>query len=205
MRPSFRALVLLGLPLGASACSHDGQPARTSGYEPAMTPAAGSAPSAPGDVGNEPSEQLTEAQITTFARAVNAAEMDQARMAVGRAHDASVKSFAQTMIAEHGQAVKNIDALASRLALSDADSQLATELRVEATRIFNQVMSITDKSFDKRYILGQIDLHHQVLEAIDTRLAPAARRDEIKQLVTSFRQHVERHLQMAETILDRLK
>jgi len=170
-----------------------------------MTPASRSAPSAPDRLGNEPSEKLDDAQIASVLRAANAAEVDQAKMAVGKAQDPAVKNFAQTMIADHGQAVKDIDALDSRLGWPDADSQLATELRISATRLDNELSAINDQTFDKRYILGQIDEHRKVLDTIDTRLTPAAQRDELKQLITNMRPRVAHHLQMAQTILDSMK
>jgi putative membrane protein len=196
---------LLVLPLTVAACSHEGRPARTTGYEPGMTPASRSAPSAPDRLGNEPSEKLDDAQIASVLRAANAAEVDQAKVAVGKASDPAVKNFAQTMIADHGQAVKDIDELDSRLGWPDADSQLATELRISATRLDNDLAAINDQTFDKRYILGQIDEHRKVLDTIDTRLTPAAQRDELKQLITNMRPRVAHHLQMAQTILDSMK
>jgi putative membrane protein len=197
--------VTLALPLCVLACASD-HPARSaSGYEPAMTPAARSAPSAPGALGSESSERLADPQITTILRAINVAEVDQARMAVGKVHEQTVKRFAETMIAHHGQALKDIDALNTHLGFEGADSQLVQELRIKATNVEQTLSDINDSTFDKRYMLAQIDMHRAALDAIDSRLTPAAVRDDVKQLIASMRPRVADHLQMAQTIVSMLK
>jgi putative membrane protein len=195
---------IAALALSFGACSHDEKPAQT-GYEEAMTPAAHSAPSAPGTLGSEATESLSDPQITTILRAVNVSEVDQARTAVGKVHDEEAKKFAEMMIAQHGQAVKDIDGLNTKLGFQQTDSQLATELGVKATRVEQQLSKTNDASFDRLYILGQIDQHRQVLDTIDSRLVPAARRDEVKDLLQTLRPVVADHLQMAQRILDGLK
>jgi len=191
--------------LGAGACSHEKQQPVASGYEPAMTPAARSAPSAPGSLGSESSEKLDDPQITTIVRAVNVAEVDQARTAVGKVRDPQVKEFAEMMIAQHGQTVKDVDALNTKLGFQQSDSQLATELGVKSTRVETQLSQTDNASFDKLYITNQIDEHREVLETIDSRLVPQARHDEVKDLLQTMRPVVQHHLQMAQKILDSMK
>src|SRR5690242_8647884 len=111
---SIRSVLLLACPLAFVACSHDEKPANT-GYEPAMTPAAHGAPSAPGTLGTESSEKLDDAQVVTVLRAVNVSEVDQARTVSAKLRDPSAKKFAEMMIAQHGQSVKDIDDLTSKL------------------------------------------------------------------------------------------
>jgi len=193
----------LALSLGI-ACSHDEKPAQT-GYEESMSPAARSAPSAPGTLGTESSERLSDPQITTVLRAVNVAEVDQARTAVGKVQNDEVKKFAEMMIAQHGQSVKDIDALNTKLGYQQTDSQLATELGVQSTQIGQKLSQTNDGSIDRLYILNQIDEHRQVLDTIDSRLVPAARRDEVKDLLQTLRPVIADHLQMAQRILDGMK
>jgi putative membrane protein len=170
-----------------------------------MTPAARSAPSAPGTMGTESSEKLDDAQITTVLRAVNVAEIDQARTAVGKVRDPQVKEFAEMMIAQHGQAVKDIDALNTKLGFQQTDSQLATELGVKTTRVENQLTQTNDSSFDKLYMMNQLDEHREVLDTLDSRLVPQARHDEVKDILQTTRPVVQNHLQMAQKILDSMK
>jgi putative membrane protein len=203
--PKLASTLLLTLPLGVLACSSD-RPARSaSGYEPAMTPASRSAPSAPGNLGSEASERLDDAQVVTVLRAVNVAEVDQAKLAVGKAKEESVKRFAETMIAHHSQGVREIDDLDARLGLGASESQLVQELRVNATGVENRLSDINDATFDKAYMTSQVDMHRTALETIDTRLTPSAKREDVQRLIQGMRPKVEKHLQMAQTILSMLK
>ena len=204
MRSTLRCLILT-LPLVALGCSHDQQPARTSGYDPDMTPASRTAPSAPNRLGTEPSERLDDAQIITIASAVNSAEVDQAKIANGKARNPAVRTFAQTMMTDHGQAVKDIDELRTRLSLPESASQLSIELKASATRTGNDLTGIDDETFDKRYLLVQIDEHRQALDTINTRLIPAAQNNEVKKLLTDMRPIVSHHLEMAKSVLDGLR
>lgn len=197
------SMAVLALSFGV-ACSHDEKPAQT-GYEESMSPAARSAPSAPGTLGSESSERLSDAQITTIVRAVNVAEVDQARTAVGKVQNEDVKKFAETMIAHHGKTVKDVDELNTKLGYQQTDSQLATELGVKATQVEQKLSQTNDGSIDRLYIMNQIDEHRLVLDTIDSRLVPAARRDEVKDLLQTMRPVVADHLQMAQRILDGLK
>jgi putative membrane protein len=217
--PILSSLLILCVPTALAACSHE-RPARSaSGYESGMTPASGtSAPasttvmpadhastSAPGTLGAEPSEALNDGQVSAVVRAINVGEIDQAKIAVNKAMDPNVKHFAETMIAQHAQAVKDLDELDTRLNIKPTDSQLATELRVNATSMENKLTANVDPSFDKEYIMGQIDAHRQALDTIDSRLMPAVQSQELRQMLEMLRPRVANHLQMAQTILDTLK
>jgi len=198
------SILVLAFPLAAVACSHDEKPA-TTGYEPAMTPAAHGSPSAPGTLGTEASEKLDDPQIVTVLRAVNVSEVDQARTVSAKLKDPSVKKFAEMMIAQHGQSVKDIDDLTGKLGYSSEDSQLATELGVKSTRMEQDLSQANESNVDRLYIMDQIDAHRQALDTIDTRLVPAARNDDVKNLLHKMRPVVAEHLRMAQQLLPSLK
>jgi putative membrane protein len=201
---SYLSIVLLTFPCCVVACSHDDKPAMT-GPTPEMTPAARNSPSAPGELGAESSEALSDPQIVTILRKVNVAEVDQARTAVGKVRNDSVKKFAEMMIAQHGQATKDIDALDDKLGYKETDSQLATELGVKATQTEQQLSQTNESSIDRMYIASQVDAHRQALETIDSRLVPAARHEDVKNLLQKTRPIVAGHLEQAQRILDTLK
>jgi len=203
MKTSHFSMLAAGALAALVACSHSEKPA-TTGYEPAMSPAARDAPSAPGELGAENSERLSDPQIVTVVRGANVAEVDQARIAVGKVKNDEVKNFAEMMIAQHGQAVKDIDALTSRLGYQATESQLSTELGVSTTQVANKLSTTNDDTFDRVYIMNQIDEHRKVLDTIDTRLVPAARNNDVKDLLQKQRPVVAEHLQIAQRILDSL-
>lgn len=215
---SISQLLVFSLPLVVFvACSHEAEPARSaSGYEAGMRPASGTmapastpAPSTPAvdstTANANANKGLTDGQIAAVIRAANVAEIDQAKLAVGKARDAGVKHFAEMMIAQHGQAVRNVDELDTRLNLRPTESELMTELRVNATSVENGLSKNDDPSFDKQYMQSQIDAHRQLLDTIDARLTPAVRSEELREMLVNLRPRVADHLQMAQTILDSLK
>lgn len=223
-KPVLSSTTVLCLSLAVAACSHDRPAQSASGYESGMTPASGNtttgntttsaptttpasraAPSAPGALGAEANEALNDGQIAAVVRAINVAEIDQAKIAVGKAKDPAVKHFAETMIAHHSQAVKDVDELDAHLNLRPADSQLVTELRVNATSVENKLSANDDPSFDKAYMLSQVDAHRQALDTIDSRLMPAVKSQDLRQMLETLRPRVANHLQMAQTILDTQK
>ena len=109
------------------------------------------------------------------------------------------------MIAHHGQAVSDVDALDAKLNIRPTESELVTELRVSATRTETELTQNNEPSFDKAYMRAQIDAHREALETIDNRLMPAVRSEELRQLMEGLRPRVVSHLQMAQTIIDTLK
>ncbi len=214
-------VLVFSLPLALFACSHESDQRSAqapSGYEAGMTPASGtttttaSTPVTPATSTSTPAsptasstQGLTDGQIAAVVRASNMAEIDQAKIAVGKARDAGVKHFAETMIAQHGQAVKDVDELDTRLNLRPTESQLMTELRVNATSVENQLSKNDEPSFDKQYMQSQLDAHRQLLDTIDGRLMPAVRSEQLREMLVNLRPRVADHLQMAQTILDTLK
>ncbi len=213
---SLRQVLVFSLPLALAACSHEQQTRAPSGYEPTMTPASGtqtpastpatSTPSVAADGQTAATNQgLSDGQIAAIVRAVNVAEIDEAKIAVGKAQDPGVKHFAEMMIAQHGQAVKDVDELDTRLNLRPTESQLMTELRVNATSVENRLSKNDETSFDKQYMQSQVVAHRQVLDTIDGRLMPAVRSEELREMLVNLRPRVADHLQMAQTILDTLK
>lgn len=206
-------ILVLSVPLGLFACGHD-KPAQSptayeDGPESGMTPASGAvtdeqAASASG-LGANSAESLSDAQITEVAEAVNEAEVDQAKIAVDKAQSDSVKRFAETMIAHHEQGKKDVEELESRANIDGKDSRLLAQLKADAKSAEDKLDDANkDASFDKLYMLGQVDMHRKALETLDSRLIPNARNAELKQLLQSMRERVSSHLEMARSIVNTL-
>lgn len=148
---------------------------------------------------------LTDAQIVTALRTINTGEISEAKLAVQRAKDVGVEHFAKTMIAQHGQAVKDIDALEKKLGLSPTDSPLAKQLDATAHTTEQELARTSATSFDKVYMQDQITAHRAALDTIDTDLLPAASDDALRDALTAARATVAKHLGMAHTIFTTLK
>lgn len=173
-----------------------------------LTPASGALPASTATaVGEVPasqpagqSERLSDAQIVAVATALNDAEVDQGKMAIGRARQKAVKEFAQMMIAHHGKAVKDVNELSTRLNLAPAESELVTKLRVDATETLNELQKEDANDFDDEYIEAQVDMHEMALKKLDERLLPNVQSAELKALLQTMRSQVADHLQQARAL-----
>lgn len=205
-------VLLLSLPLGSMACSRDkpaeGPTSYEDGPESGLTPASGSVSeeraASASELGANSSESLSDAQIIAVAGAINESEVEQAEIAVDQSKNDAVKRFAETMIAHHGQAVKDVDELENRVGLEEADSRLLAQLRVEAKATEDKLDDTEDASFDKLYMVSQVDMHRKALDTLDGKLIPQARNTELKQLLQTLRPRIASHLEMARAILNTL-
>jgi putative membrane protein len=210
-------LISVPISLALFACGRDHQDTRSADganqaqAEPdqSLTPASGALPA--GTAATSPdaattagdartSDRLTDAQIVAVAAAVNAAEVDQAKIAIGRARQKAVKEFAQMMIAHHGKAVKDVNELSTRLNLTPADSELVTRLRVDATETLSELEQESGSDFDDEYIEAQVDMHEKALKKLDENLLPNVQGAELKSLLQTMRAQVADHLEKARAI-----
>jgi putative membrane protein len=205
---------MLALPLALFGCAHDkpAESARTTSYEDGpeagMTPASGDVSeeraAAASGLGANSVESLNDAQVAAVAGAINESEVAAAKIAVEKTKNAAVKRFAETMIAHHGQAVKDVDEFEARTGMEPQESRLLAQLRVEAKSTEEKLDDTDDASFDKLYMLGQVDEHRKALETLDGRLLPNARDLDLRRILQGMRPRVESHLEMARAILNTL-
>jgi putative membrane protein len=205
---SFGASVLGLVITAALGCSRE--PARSAddgeAPGPGMQPASGvvlpadnpSARAAPA------LETLDDPQILGLSRDIDSAELEQAKLAIGRARNEDVKSFASLLIAEHGRAEKARAELETRLSLTAADSETATKFRVERTAELNELGEKSGKQFDKLFLKTQVAAHERMLKLYDEVLIPRARHPELKRLVESARPRLATHGERARTLLEKL-
>lgn len=154
----------------------------------ATTPAAAPAP-----------EPLTDEQIALAVDLVNTGEIDQARVAQGKAKNARVKKFAQMMINHHTAAKQKQAKLLTKSNMKPAESPLSSQLTADASSTLSTLKS-TATDFDRVYIDSQVDAHQKALDALDSRLIPNAKNEEFRQLLQEQRGTVEAHLKEAREL-----
>lgn len=205
-------IISVSLPL-VLACSRDQETrsaseANRTETSPSLTPASGALPaSTASPMGEAPaaqpageSQRLSDGQIVAVAAALNNAEVDQAKMAIGRARQKPVKEFAQMMIAHHGKAVKDVNELSTRLNLAPAESELVTKLRVDATETLTNLQKEEANDFDDEYVEAQIDMHEEALKQLDERLLPNVQNADLRATLQTMRSQVADHLEKARAL-----
>ncbi len=150
------------------------------------------------------SEPLTDGQILEVVRTASTVEIEQAKIAQSKARTATVKAFAAMMVKDHGAANAKTEALAKKGSHEAKPSTLSTTLALDAKQATSEMSSLTGGAFDRAYVDAQVKEHQAVLDAIETKLGPAAEAPEVKTLLDSVRSRVAHHLTEAKSMQAKL-
>ena len=187
-------LILLTAPFVLAHCTSDGrQPSRGPETEtpPFMVPA--SRVEAPNE-SRARAPALNDAQVGMASDVAHTAAIDQSRIAFAKAKDPRVKEFAKKMLAEHGKAKQEEQAILLDLKMGPEESPLSTELGVDAGRALFDLREADEGSLDRTYVEGQLALHEKYLAALDEQLIPNAHDSRLEQALRNSRQRVKAHL-----------
>lgn len=160
----------------------------------AQTPAPAAASGAPND-----------AQIAEIVVTVDNGEINEAKLAKSKAKSPKVKKFAQEMITDHGKANKKTAALASKLKMKPEKSADSKQLKQESMDQVKKLKGLKGAEFDKEYIDAQVTDHQKTLDKLDTELIPNAKNPELKEMLTTTRATIAKHLENAKTVQASLK
>lgn len=173
-----------------------GQPDAGVVAQPTEPEPAATEPAAP-----PPPPPLADEEIVAVAMAAHDGEIEHAKIAKGKAKDKQVKDFAAMMTKHHTDAKKRGDKLVKKLAITPKDNELSTTLTTDAkTKAETLTATAKGAEFDRVYIDTQVQAHTAVLDALDTRLIPSAKNEELKAELQTTRQSVEEHLNKAKEI-----
>lgn len=145
-------------------------------------------------------ETLTDGHILEVVRTANTGEIEQAKLAQGKAKNAKVKAFAAMMLKDHGDANGKTTALSKKTGMETRASSLSASLEADAKKATNDMQPLQGAEFDRAYVDAQVKEHQAVLDAIETKLAPAAQSADVKSLLETVKTKVSHHLSEAKTI-----
>jgi putative membrane protein len=167
--------------------------------------ASGESPAAGTDTAAAPAAAgtLTDANIVALLDEANAADSAAGAYALGKATDPEVKAFAKLMMGEHH-------------ALRAAGQQLAKKLNVTPEAPADDPLKPAAASemaalnaapkgaqFDRTYIEQEVGIHKAVLDLAE-KAHGAAQNAELKKLIEQAKPVIEKHLERAEEIQNRL-
>jgi putative membrane protein len=139
-------------------------------------------------------ESIDDGKIIEITHVANLGEIAQAKLALRRAHDPRVKSFAKTIIGDHESADHAGARVAEQKNLMLAESGISKRLQAGADKTLAALNAKSDADFDRAYVDAQIDQHKDVLRLIDDKLMTSARDGVVKSLLTDVRPHIKMHL-----------
>jgi putative membrane protein len=163
-----------------------------------MTPASRTVDS--GSTRTPSDDSLTDEQIIGITLVANSVEVQQGKIAMRMAQRADVREFASMVVDEHMEALEAQRELETRLGLSPAGSDAASDLRAENTEVVTSLNETKLAEFDREYIDAQVETHEEVLALLDERLIPSVQNPEIRRSLETMRPRVKVHLDRAKEI-----
>jgi len=143
---------------------------------------------------------LSDPEVAHVAVTANSIDIDLAKFAQSRTHDAEVRKFAATMIADHSAVNQQAAALAARLGVTPKDNAVSQSLQKGASEARATVEKLQGHAFDKAYIDREVAYHQAVLDALDTLLIPTTSNAELKKLLVDVRPAIAAHLAHAKQL-----
>ena len=101
---------------------------------------------------------VTDVEFVAKASVGNTFEMEEAKLAVERATDPRLKAYAQKMLADHGDAMKNLQDAAGK-----AGSKSEMMLDKSHQAMVDNLKQFNGADFDKIYVADQIASHAETV------------------------------------------
>jgi putative membrane protein len=147
---------------------------------------------------------LSDPEVAHVAVTANSIDIDAAKFALTRTHNAAVKQFAQTMITDHTAVNQQAAALAQKLGVTPADNAVSQSLQADAKQAHAKLEPLRGAAFDRAYIDREVAYHQAVLDALDKVLIPTTDNADLKKLLTDVRPAVATHLEHAKQLQAKL-
>jgi putative membrane protein len=149
--------------------------------------------------------KINDAQIAAIAVAANQVDVDAGKLALSKARNGEIKKFAQTMVTDHGGAIKAATDLVRKLKVTPQANDTSKALVKGGQDARAKLAKLDGDAFDKAYVDNEVGYHETVVKALDDTLIPNAQNGELKSLLTSVRRVAAAHLDHARELQKSLK
>lgn len=149
---------------------------------------------------NNDRERFGDPEIAMVMRIANLGEVREGALAREKGAEPSVRDFATMMVNEHTLANSRAESELMRVDIVSVDTMLSRQLDADSGAAADRLRLLSGHSFDRAYMDRQIQVHQDVLNLIDKRLAPLAKKKVVKEQLTAMRATVEQHLSRAKQI-----
>ena len=148
---------------------------------------------------------LNDAQIAHIAYTAGQLDLEAGQLALSKSKDAAVRSFAGTMVRDHGAVYDQALALVKKLGVTpqpNATSDALTKHSHEASRRLDSLQGV---AFDRAYLENEVAYHRTVNEALGKTLIPGAQNPELRSLLTTGLTLFQEHQKHAENLAKSLR
>lgn len=147
----------------------------------------------------------TDAQIAHIAYTAGQLDVEAGKQALAKSHNKAVRSFAETMVRDHGAVNEQALALATKLHLTPQDNATSEALTNQAREKARELSKLRGPAFDRAYIQNEVAFHRTVNGALKTTLIPGARNAELKSLLETGLSLFQEHQKHAEQLEKNLR
>jgi putative membrane protein len=192
-----RHLLIAGAAIAAFSLAACGQPADQSATAPAesVVPDANPAATIP-----TPADETAAPDFVRLAAQSDMLEIQSSQLAVERAQDSEVKSFAQMMVEAHAQTTQD---LKTAVEAAGQSITLPTTADEDVTEELNELRQEEATDFDKEYIDLQVETHQEALNLMQ-RYAADGDMPGLQAFAAATAPAIQQHLDQAKAIQDRL-
>ena len=146
-----------------------------------------------------------DAQIAHIAYTAGELDLEAGKQALAKSHDKAVRSFAQTMVRDHGAVNEQALALVKKLHVTPQDNATSEALTKQAREKARELGKLRGHAFDRAYIQNEVAFHRTVNGALSTSLIPSAHNAELKALLETGLTLFQEHLKHAEQLEKNLR
>ena len=146
-----------------------------------------------------------DAEIAHIAYTAGQLDEDAGKQALARSHNKAVRSFAETMIRDHGAVNAQALALVKKLHVTPQDNATSEALTKRAKEKARDLGKLSGSAFDRAYIQNEVAFHRTVNGALKTTLIPSAHSTELKSLLETGLTLFEEHQKHAEQLAAKLR
>lgn len=135
----------------------------------------------------------SDAEIAHIAYTAGQIDVDAAKQALAKSHNADVRSFASTMLRDHQAVNEKALALVKQLGVTPADNATSQALSSQAKTTHDRLAGLSGAAFDRAYVQNEAAYHGTVNGALKSTLIPSADNGQLKALLetglTLFGEH----------------
>ena len=144
--------------------------------------------------------KINDAHIAHIAYTAGQIDIDAAKQALTKTQSASVRSFANQMVADHTAVNDTALALVKKLNLTPEQNPTSTALSDGAKKKRTEYAKLNGAAFDRAYVENEVVYHKTVNDALRNTLIPNAKNTELKSLLETGLKLFQEHQIHAEML-----
>ncbi|MEJ7736172.1 MAG: DUF4142 domain-containing protein [Chitinophagaceae bacterium] len=147
-----------------------------------------------------PGTEGTDAEVLSFALAVDVNEILAAAEAQKKKVGQPVIDYAKMLHTAHGENMAKIIQLGQSIKVTPSDTKAVDALKVKGAGELAMLIPLDGREFETAYLDAMIKGHTEVLSMIDSKLLTTAKNNALKAHLTETRGHVAMHLEQAKKL-----